>query len=145
MPSFYASASAKATYRNNVEEEVQRYLTEQIGTHYFGSKEGLSLNITVNEAELLMGSRKAFKKTSESGKLKEIHEKIEEYEAKLDKELGVNLEHLNTMMEQINAHENATYDGLVAHGIIGFKKHGETGLFDLLGFSGGDHSANNLT
>jgi hypothetical protein len=69
MPSRYATSNQKATYRNSVEEEVLRFMNEEIGSHYFNPDHGLNLNVTVGEAELMLSSKVAFKELSDSGEL----------------------------------------------------------------------------
>lgn len=58
LPTKRARAEVKATYRNSVEQEVQRYLNENIGSNYFDHEQGLNLDITVQDAEFLIESTK---------------------------------------------------------------------------------------
>lgn len=52
-------------------------------------------------------------------------------------------EHLDAVIDQLEAKENETYEALAKHGFSGFVPHGESSVFDLFGGSKADLAANN--
>jgi hypothetical protein len=144
LPNQYAVSNPKATYRNKIEEEIQRFLNDRIGSNYFDHKKGLNLNVTVQEAEFLIESTSILKKSSDSGELHDLHKQCDELEEKLNKQMDEVHEHFETLIQQINVQENRAYENLSKNGITGYRPHGDTSLFDVLGSSSGDASANNF-
>lgn len=83
MPSALAMSTPKATYRNSVEEETVRFLTENLKLNYFNPQKGFSMDLTLGECELIYGSKTAFKDVAESGELERIHLDCAKWEEKL--------------------------------------------------------------
>ena len=80
MPTAYAASTPKATYRNDIEGETIRFLTENLKVNYFNPEKGFTLDLKLGECELLFGSKTAFKEVAESGELDRIHADCVKYE-----------------------------------------------------------------
>lgn len=146
MPSRYAVADIKSTYRNKVEDEVMRYLNENLKHNYFNPDQELNLDMTVQEVEWQMGSTKALMGPAESGELKKMHEECLRTEKQLDAEMAENMEAIDDLLSQVNTHENAIYDSFNQYGISGINKHTqEDNFLDYISGSTGDKTANNFS
>ena len=56
MPSKFAMRELKLTYLNKVQEETNAFLQSRIKHHYMQPDRELSLDLTVREAEILIGA-----------------------------------------------------------------------------------------
>jgi hypothetical protein len=75
MPTRFAIRSAKLTYLEKVQEEVNKYLAVNIKHDYLRPDKALTLNLTIKEAELLTIANASIKEMADKGELKNLHER----------------------------------------------------------------------
>lgn len=74
----------KLTYLNKVEEETTKFLNERIKHDFLKPDRGLSLDLTVREAEILISASPEIKELAEKGNLKNLHAKCKTINDKVE-------------------------------------------------------------
>ncbi len=111
---------------------------------------GLTLDLSISEAELLASANESVRAQAESGALREIHERFNNAQARAGSEYFAVREQLAKTLQLIEAKENEIYTRLVegefGEGFHGIKPHGQSSDFiDLLSLATGDNSFTNLS
>lgn len=136
----------KLTYLDKVQNETNKFLSERIKHDFMRPDRELSLDLTIAEAELLATANEAIRAQAESGALKQVHERFSAAQSKASQGYFAVREQLAKVLQVVEAKENEVYDRLISEfGLSGVTKHGQSSLFDVLGFSSGDQSFNNIS
>jgi hypothetical protein len=146
LPSRFAMRELKQTYLKQVQDETNKFLADRIKHDFIRPDRELSLDLTIAEAEILAAANNGIRELAESGALKEVHTRFNNAQTQASQEYFAVREQLAKILQIIEAKENEIYDRLINEfGIANITKHGQEGVFDLLGFSTGEPSFNNLT
>lgn len=145
-PSRYAISEISLNYLDPVQNEVVKFLKDNIKHDFLKPDHELTLNLTVREAEILMLANPDVRALAEKGELKSLHEKCNQIQDKVDADFLKTRDLLDRIVKQAEEKENEVYEELEKAGISGFKRQGlETSLFDILSFTTGNPSLENLT
>lgn len=148
FPSRFAMRDHKRTYLQKVQEETQNFLKTRIQHNHLKPKEGLHLDLSVKEAEILVSASQSVRKLSESGELAKIHDKFEKVSTGLIEEFQTVRNQIGEILIQIEHKENEVVEQLRALGLEKLRIHvnhyEDPNFYDVMGLSFGDPSFNNL-
>lgn len=144
-PTRYAMRELKLSYLDRVQEETTNFLNERIKHDFLRPDKELTLDLTVNEAEILMTANEEVRALAEKGELKKLHANYNALKDKVEADYLQVREHIQKILHAIEEKENDLYTKLAELGIEGLKRHGQDSAFDLFGLATGNPSFSNLT
>lgn len=109
MPSRYAVSSLKLTYLQKVEEETTKFLNERIKHDLLRPGKELSLDLTVQEAEILISANQEVRDMAENGNLKKVHDNYAAMQEKVEVSYLAVREHVQKILHVIEEKENDIY------------------------------------
>lgn len=124
-------------------------MQERIKHNYLSPEKGLSLDLTVKDAELLISASSRVRGLAETGELERIHKQCKELEDRIEGDYLAVRNHIGKILVQIEEKENELITKLEELGVTKLRKHSSRGfedasLFDLMGLTTGDPSLDNL-
>lgn len=140
----------KLSYLDRVQQEIQVFLNEKVKHNFLqpDREDGLSLDLTIKEAEILMSANDEVRGLAESGALKQLHQRYTSLKNKVEQDYHSIREQLVKNIQIIEGKENELYTRLINdhQGFQNIKLHGENApLLDVLGLATGDNSFSNLS
>jgi hypothetical protein len=69
MPNRLAHRELKNTYLNRIQQETQKFIDEKIKHNLLNPEQGLSLDLSINEAEILMSANNNVRDLADKGEL----------------------------------------------------------------------------
>ena len=100
----------KLSYLNKIEEEVHKFLQDNVKHDFLKPDRELSLDLMVREAEILISANSDIKGLAESGNLRELHEKCRNIQDKVEADFLKVRDHLDRIIAQVEEKENEIYD-----------------------------------
>lgn len=146
MPTRFAMRELKLSYLDKVQSETAKFLNERVKHDFLRPDRELTLDLTVQEAEILISANDEVRAFADKGGLKDLHQKFNELTGRVEAEYFNVREHLAKTLQVIENKENELYDQLVSEFGLRVKKHGDSAaILDVLGLSSGDSSFDNLS
>ena len=147
MPTRFAMRELKLSYLDKVQIETTNFLNTNIKHDFLRPDRELTLDLTVNEAEILISANSEVRSLADSGELKQIHQKFNDLSASVHADYLSVRDQLARTLQVIEGKENELWSKLVNDfGFDQLQLHGEGApLLDIFGSSGGDPSFNNLS
>lgn len=147
-PSRFAMSEDVYRYKSEVEQQALNFLNEKVKHNYLNPTKGLSLDLTLGEAEILISANKEARDFADSGELAKVYEQCVALEQSIEGDYLAVRNHIGKILAQIEEKENDLIDKLTEMGIDKLRKHSRTAdgvsLFDAIGLAQGDPSFNNL-
>ena len=142
MPTRFAMRELKMTYLEKVQLETTNFLNQRIKHDFLRPDRDLTLDLTVQESEILISANQEVRNMAESGELKAIHAKYTDLKSKVHTEYLAVREELAKTLQIIEGKENELYEKLFNDlDLTNIKLHGSGApILDLLGFATGDPS-----
>jgi hypothetical protein len=135
----------KLSYLDKVQQETANFLNERVKHDFLRPDRELTLDLTVNEAEVLISANEEVRAFADKGGLKDLHAKFNELTGRVESEYFNLREHLAKTLQVIEAKENELYDQLATEYGLKVKKHGDSApILDALGLASGDAAFDNL-
>lgn len=75
-PTRFAMRDPRLTYLDKVREEINNFLSSRIRHNFLKPDKGLSLDLTIKEAEILASANDELKTFAENGDLRQLHERF---------------------------------------------------------------------
>ena len=146
MPTRFAMREMKLSYLEQVQLETNKFLNQRIKHDFLRPDRDLTLDLTVQESEILISANQEVRNLADSGELKNIHSRYNDLRTKVQTDYLAVREQLAKTLQVIEGKENELYTKLINDfGLTNVKLQGEGSLFDAFGFSSGDPSFVNLS
>jgi hypothetical protein len=134
---------------NKVEEEAMNFLKERVKHNYLNPTQGLNLDLTVQDLEVMMSASSKVRGLADSGELEKIYKQCVELENRIEGDYLAVRNHIGKILLQIEEKENALVDQAAALGVQKLVKHTsrsfeDVTFLDMMGLTTGDPSFNNL-
>lgn len=135
----------KLTYLNKVQDETNTFLQSRIKHHYMQPDRELSLDLTVQEAEILIAANQEVQDLAEKGGLKDLHIRFNELHGKVETDYFALRDYLAQTIQVIEGKENQLYDTLIHEYGLPLNKHGDGApMLDVLGLCQADVAFDNM-
>lgn len=97
------------TYLEQIKEEVNKFLGERIKHHYLNPEKNINLNLSVAEAEILIGASSMVKELAEKGALKTLHENCKNISEKAEGDYLTIKDKIDRIIQAVEERENEIY------------------------------------
>lgn len=138
----------KRTYLQKIQEETNKFLSAKIKHNHLNPADGLHLDLTVKECEVLISASSQVKSLSESGELQKMHQKFLKVSDGIEEDYQSVRNQIGEILAQVEVKENELVMQLRELGVEKLRIHEshyeEPNFFDVIGLSFGDPSFNNL-
>ncbi len=147
MPTRFAMRELKLSYLDKVQQETANFLSERVKHDFLRPDRELTLDLTVNEAEVLIAANEEVRAFADQGGLKDLHARFNELTGRVEAEYFNLREHLAKTLQVIEGKENELFDQLASSEYgLKVKKHGDSApILDAFGLSSGDPAFDNLS